>query len=89
MPWLRGSGKGNNILERGSMKAKTKSARELTKDYTSVRQYGPGYWDARFTVGVQTFTIGHGESERRALFYCRMMGKALKRLIDIEKGRAQ
>ncbi len=65
---------------------KAKSARQLTKEYTSVRQYGPGYWDARFTVGIQTFTIGHGESERRARFYCRMMGKALRSLIDTEKG---
>jgi len=70
------------------MKAKAKSARQLAKEYTSVRQYGPGYWDARLTVGGQTFTIGHGESERRAQYYCRMMGETLKRLIDIEKGRA-
>ena len=68
------------------MKAKAKSARQLAKDYTSVRQYGPGYWDAQFTVGMQTFTIGHGESDRRARYYCRMMGKALRWLIDIEKG---
>ena len=70
------------------MKAKAKSARQLEKECTSVRQYGPGDWDARLTVGAQSFVIGHGESERRALFYCRRMGKALKRLIDIEKGRA-
>jgi hypothetical protein len=68
------------------MKAKTKSARQLTKEYTSARQYGPGYWDAQLTVGVQTFTIGHGYSARCARYYCRMMGKALKRLIDIERG---
>jgi hypothetical protein len=71
------------------MKAKAKSARQLTKEYTSVRQYGLLGWEARFTVGVQTFTIGTGCSERDALYYCRMMGKALKRLIDIEKGLAE
>jgi hypothetical protein len=71
------------------MKAKTKSARQLEKEYTSVRRYGPGCWDARFTVGVQTFTIGHGENEPQARYYCRMMGEALLRLMDIEKGRAE
>jgi hypothetical protein len=70
------------------MNAKTKSARQLAKEYTSVRQYGPGYWDAKFTVGAQTFAIGRGENASHAQYYCRMMGEALKRLIDIERGRA-
>jgi len=59
------------------------TAKEIEKKYAHVINRG-GKWDTDLQIGNQGFTICRDETYSKAKWYAKMLGIALKCLIDAE-----